>query len=67
MSQNFDIVLSLCFIVCRRWKLENKYKKSQKLPFFCHKIKTRTSTKILKHVTLDQNVLYTQSKFGICM
>ena len=42
MSQNFDTGLSFCFIVCRSWKLEKKYKKSQKLPVFCHKIKTKT-------------------------
>ena len=41
MSQNFDIGLGFCFIVCRRWKLEKKYKKLQKLPVFCHKIKTK--------------------------
>ena len=41
MSQNFDIELSFCFIVCGRWKLENKYKNLQKLPVFCHKIKTK--------------------------
>ena len=42
MSQNFDIDLSFCFIVCRRWKLGGKkYKKTQKLPVFCHKIKTK--------------------------
>ena len=34
VSQNVDIELSFCFIVCRRWKLEKKYKKLQKLPFF---------------------------------
>ena len=33
----FDIGLSFCFIVCRRWKLENKYKKLQTLPFFVMK------------------------------
>ena len=38
---NFDIGFSFCFIVFRRWKLEYKYKKSQKLPVFCHKIKTK--------------------------
>ena len=32
---------SFCFIVCRRWKLGKKYKKTQKLPVFCHKIKTK--------------------------
>ena len=41
VSQNIDIELSFCFIVCRRWKLGKKYKKIQKLPVFCHKIKTK--------------------------
>ena len=45
MSQNFDIDLSFCFIVCRRWKLGKKYKQTQKLPVFCHKIKTKALTK----------------------
>ena len=41
MSQIFDKGLSSCFIVYRRWKLEQNYKKSQRLPVFCHKIKTK--------------------------
>ena len=41
VSQNFDIGLSFCLMVCRRWNFEKKYKKSQKLPVFCHKIKTK--------------------------
>ena len=41
MSQNFDLGLSFCFMVCRRKHFEKKYKKSQKLPVFYHKIKTR--------------------------
>ena len=41
VSQNYDIGLSFCFIVCRRWKLGRKYKKSKKFPVFCHKIKTK--------------------------
>ena len=39
MSEIFDIGLSFCFIVCRRWKLEKNTKKSQKLPVFCHKVR----------------------------
>ena len=35
VSQNFDIGLSFCFIVCRRLKLQKKSKKSEKLPVFC--------------------------------
>ena len=41
MSQNVDIGHSFCFIACRSWKLEKKYKKSQKLPDFGHRIKTK--------------------------
>ena len=41
MSQNVDIGLSFCFFVCKRWKLGKEYKKLQKLPVFCHKIKTK--------------------------
>ena len=42
VSQNFDIDLSFCFMLCRRLNFFKKYKKSQKLPVFCSKIKTRT-------------------------
>ena len=59
MSQNFDKELSFCFIVCRRWKLEKKYKRLQKLPVFCHKIKIKAQTKYLRHPSLDKIVLYT--------
>ena len=41
VSQNFDLGLSFCFMQCRRRHFEKKYKKSQKLPIFSHKIKTR--------------------------
>ena len=41
LSQNFDIGLGFCFMQCRRRHFEKKYKKSQKLPVFYHKIKTR--------------------------
>ena len=34
VSQNFDIGLSFCFILCRRMNFLKKYKKSQKLPVF---------------------------------
>ena len=34
VSQNFDLGLSFCFMLCRRWDFEKKYKKSQKLPVF---------------------------------
>ena len=42
LSQNFDIGLSLNFIACRSGGFKNNTKKSQKLPVFCPKIKTRT-------------------------
>ena len=41
MSQNFDLGLSFCFMLVRRWNFGEKYKKSQKLPVLYHKIKTR--------------------------
>ena len=41
VSQNFDIDLGFCLMVCKRWNFEKKYKKLQKLPVFCHKIKTK--------------------------
>ena len=40
MSQNSDKGLSFCFIVCKRWRLEKKCKRLQKLSVFCHEIKT---------------------------
>ena len=42
VSQIFELGLSFCFMVCRRRNFEKKYKNSQKLPGFYHKIKTRT-------------------------
>ena len=41
VSQNFDLGLSFCFIVCRRREFGKYNKKSQKLPVFCHKIQTK--------------------------
>ena len=34
VSQNFDIDLSFCFIVCRRWKLGKKKQKNTKVTRF---------------------------------
>ena len=62
MSQNFELWLRFCFMVCRRRNFGEK-KKSQKLPVFYHKIKTRTSTKDLRHASLDKNVVYVYSTF----
>ena len=62
VSQNFDIGLSFCLMVCRRWNFEFFLKKSQKLPVFCHKIKTKAQTKNLRHASLDKNVLHTHAK-----
>ena len=42
VSQNVDIGLSLNFIACRSGGFKKNTKKSQKLPIFCSKIKTRT-------------------------
>ena len=41
VSQIFDLGLSFCFMQCRRRHFEKKSQKSQKLPVFYHKIKTR--------------------------
>ena len=42
VSQNFDIGLSLNFLACRSGGFQKNTKKSQKLPVFCSKMKTRT-------------------------
>ena len=42
ISQNVELGLSFCFMVCRRRNFEKEYKNSQKLPVFYHKVKTRT-------------------------
>ena len=42
VSHNFDLGLSFCFMPYRKSNFERKYKNSQKLPVFCHKIKTKT-------------------------
>ena len=41
VSQNFDTGLSFCFMVEKKNFENKKCKKSQKLPVFCHKTKTR--------------------------
>ena len=61
MSQNDDIGLSFCFIVCRRWKLGKKYKKFQKLPVFCHKTKALTKKSETQFPRYDCS-LYTLKK-----
>ena len=38
VSQNFDLGLSSCFMPYRKGNFERKYKNSQRLPVFCHKI-----------------------------
>ena len=48
MSQFFNIGLSFYFIECRRWKL-GKNTKITKVTVFWHKIKTKASTKNLRH------------------
>ena len=42
VSQNLDSGLSFCFMPYRKRNFERICKKSQKLPVFCHKIKTKT-------------------------
>ena len=41
VSQNFDTGLSLCFIVCRRWKFDKIIQNILKVTLFCHKMKTK--------------------------
>ena len=62
VSQNFDTGLSFCFIVFRRWKSEKnkKYKKLQKLPVFCHKLKLRPKKNHETRFPRSECFLYTQ-------
>ena len=60
------IGLSFYFIEYRRWKLGKKYKQSQKLPVFCHKIRTKAYTKNLRQPSLDKIVLFTIPKLCMC-
>ena len=41
VSQIIYIGLSFYFMTCRKWMFEKNSKKSQKLPVFCHNIKTK--------------------------
>ena len=41
VSQIFNIGLSFCFVTCRKLMFVKIDEKSQKLPVFCHKIKTK--------------------------
>ena len=66
MSQNFELGLSFCFMVCRRRNFEKKIQKFTKVTLFYHKIKTRTLTTILRQASLDNNVFYIFSKFHTC-
>ena len=65
MSQNVDIGHSFYFIVYRRWHFAKIWKKSEKLPVFCHKIKTKTLINKLRHPSLDEDVFYKYTKSGI--
>ena len=59
VSQNFDIGLSFNLIASIRGDFQNISIKSQNLPVFCSKTKTRTYMKNLGHSSLDKNVFYT--------
>ena len=67
VSQNFDIDHSFYFIVYRRWHFAKIWKKSQKLPVFCHKIKTKTliNNNYLRQASQDEDVFYKYTKSGI--
>ena len=41
VSQICNIGLSFCFVTCRKLMFVKRDEKSQKLPVFCHKIKTK--------------------------
>ena len=66
ISQNFDMRLSFCFMVCRKRKFAKITKQSQKLPFFFYKIQSKAYTENLRHASLDENVFYICLKVGIC-
>ena len=66
MSQNVDIGLSFCLMVCRIRNFEKKCNKLQKLPVFCQKTKTRALKKNLRHASLDKKVFYTYLKCCTC-
>ena len=46
MSQNFDIGLSLCFMVCITWNFEKYAKNPKSCPFFFIKQKLELKQKI---------------------
>ena len=41
MSQISNIGPSFCLMTCRKWMFVKNREQSQKLPDFCHKIKTK--------------------------
>ena len=46
VSQNFDIGLSFCFMLCRRWNFGKMTKNNKSLPFFVLKSKPGPKFKI---------------------
>ena len=66
VSQNFDLGLSFCFRQCRRRHFEKNVQKSQKLPVFYQKMKTRASAEKLTHASLDKKVFSAYLKFRTC-
>ena len=46
MSKIFNIGPSFCLMTCRKWMFVKNREKSQKLPVFCHKIKSKPKIKI---------------------
>ena len=63
MSQNFDIGLRFCFMVCRRRNFEKNHKS---YTFFIIKSELRPEQKNLNPASLDKNVLNPHSEFCTC-
>ena len=58
MSYYVDIRLVFCFMACRKLMFVKSHDKSQKLPIFCQKIKSRPHLKNMRHPSLQKNVSY---------
>ena len=58
LSQNCDKGQNCCFMKCRKLNFE----KMQKVSLFYHKIKVSTYIKILRHLSLHIDVIYTWRK-----
>ena len=57
MSQNVDIGLRFCFMVCKKRNFEKNGKNHKSYPFFAIKQKRGPKFKKLRHASLDENVV----------